>query len=120
MLAHTQDDEWKAVWTSEFKALKSWQKADEQSRSIGQSDRIASVNSRRSIEQERVRRLRMREESRVQRFRSRCSQERESFIELERYYRRQHIMDEDGKIAGRNMPLPSEGLQRRLQAILPR
>ena len=30
------------------------------------------------------------------------------------------VLDEDGKIAGRNMPLPSEGLQRRLQAVLPR
>ncbi|MGB2135894.1 MAG: hypothetical protein ACPHYG_07860, partial [Flavobacteriales bacterium] len=30
------------------------------------------------------------------------------------------VLDQDGKIAGRNMPLPSEGLQRRLQAVLPR
>ena len=30
------------------------------------------------------------------------------------------VLDEDGKIAGRNMPLPSEGLQRRLQSALPR
>jgi hypothetical protein len=30
------------------------------------------------------------------------------------------VLDEDGKIAGRNMPLPSEGLQRRLQTVLPR
>jgi hypothetical protein len=30
------------------------------------------------------------------------------------------VLDEDGKLAGRNMPLPSEGLQRRLQSALPR
>jgi hypothetical protein len=30
------------------------------------------------------------------------------------------VLDEHGKIAGRNMPLPSEGLQRRLQSVLPR
>ena len=30
------------------------------------------------------------------------------------------VLDEDGKIAGLNMPLPSEGLPRRRQVVLPR
>lgn len=30
------------------------------------------------------------------------------------------VLDEDGKLVGRNVPLPSEGLQRRLSALLPK